>query len=74
MTLTEAEEYAKKHWKCVVLCRECRLWKVGEDGLHECAKGYNCELQGEDNTDARNWYCADGERRQEQEAGYDQNH
>lgn len=57
MTLTEAEEYAKKHWKAVTLCGECKYKMPNYHGGYRCGRGNRHRGWKED------WYCADGERR-----------
>lgn len=69
MTTDEMIKYTEDHWKCVTLCRECEHYVRHTHPF--------CEWHtygGNEFWVKPDWYCADGERRQEQEAGYDQNH
>lgn len=49
----------------VVRCRECKYLHTYDDGTGHI--GYLCKCEGHDFMSVRdNWYCADGERKDEQ--------
>ena len=50
---------------CVVRCRECKYSYAYDDGAGRIC--YLCECEGHDGMSVSdNWYCADGERKDEQ--------
>lgn len=53
--LKELEEYARTHWKAVVLCKECRYGHLTKEGIR-CDK----VPVFEDTFVEPDWWCADG--------------
>ena len=55
MTLNEAEEYARKHWKAVTLCCECKWYYRG---------GATCMFWDGENSMCGDDYCSRAERKE----------